>query len=278
MVKSLMGRKLKQDDDGTDQIVNQSRTTGKDSERDVYQVRIQEKVETIWLFDRGNDAHVMPKHVLGQLGEPSLQTTRVTLRGASGLDLGAMGVVQIRGFIGKIEVQFTTVVARDARRCLPSGTKLRTQGHTFTSSQHETFLTQPKWQQQQKVTMSREGNTDTLKVACMWKPRDAQSVTSLMLKRDLENVRRELRNLKTGQHENKRENTTREMTLGEKIAHERTGHAKDDPRCETCLTVRRVSTHSRKAVAEAAHSDYATVKNNNQSAEVKILVGAGPRR
>ena len=187
-------------------------------------------------------------------------------------------VVQIRGFIGKIEVQFTTVVARDARRCLPSGTKLRTQGHTFTSSQHETFLTQPKWQQQQKVTMSREGNTDTLKVACMWKPRDAQSVTSLILKRDLENVRRELRNLKTGQHENKRENTTREMTLGEKIAHERTGDAKYDPMCETCLKVRRVSTHPRKAVAQAAHSDYATVKNTKQSAEVKILVGAGLRR
>ena len=86
-------------------------TTEHDSEQDVHQVRIQEKVETIWLFDTGTDAHVMPKHVLGQLGEPSLQTTRVTLRGASGLDLGAMGVVQVRGFIGKIKVQFTAVVA-----------------------------------------------------------------------------------------------------------------------------------------------------------------------
>ena len=96
-----MDRELKQDDDGTDQIVNQSRTTENDSERDVFQVRIQEKVETIWLFDTGADAHVMPKHVLGQLGEPSPQTTRVPLRGAGGLDLGAMGVVQVRSFIGK---------------------------------------------------------------------------------------------------------------------------------------------------------------------------------
>ena len=43
----------------------------------------------------------MPKHVWEQLGEPSLQTTRVTLRGANGQDLGAMGEVQIRGFIEK---------------------------------------------------------------------------------------------------------------------------------------------------------------------------------
>ena len=118
--------------------------------------------------------------------------------------------------------------------------------------------------------MSREGNTDTLKVVCRWKPRDAQSVTSLMLKRDLENVRRELRKLRTGQHENKRENTTREVAMGEKITDERTGHAKYDPRCETCLTVRRVSTHPREAVAEAAQVDYATVNNSQeQSRTVK---------
>ena len=153
--------------------------------------------------------------------------------------------------LGQIKVQFTAVVARDARRCLLSGTQLRTKGYTFTLNQHGSFLTQPNGSK--KVTMSREGNRDTLKVVCMLKPRDAQSVTSLMLKRELENVRRELRNLKTGQHENKRENTTGEMTLDEKIAHERTGHATYDPRCETCLKVRGVSTHPRKAVAEAAY-------------------------
>ena len=69
----------KVDDDVTDQSVNQSRATENDSKRDIYQVRIQEKVETIWLFDAGADAHVMPKHVWEKLGEPTLQTTRVTL-------------------------------------------------------------------------------------------------------------------------------------------------------------------------------------------------------
>ena len=118
-----MDQKLKQDDDVTDQNVNQSRTTENDSERNVYQVSIQEKAETIWLFDTGADAHVMPKHVWEQLGEPSLQTTRVTLRGANGQDIGAMGEVHVRSFIGKIEDQFTAVVARDGRRCILCGTQ-----------------------------------------------------------------------------------------------------------------------------------------------------------
>ena len=76
VVKSLMNQKLKQDDDVTDQSVNQSRTTQHDSERDVYQVSFQAKVETIWLCDTGADAHVMPKHLWEQLGEPSLQKNK----------------------------------------------------------------------------------------------------------------------------------------------------------------------------------------------------------
>ena len=67
------------------------------------------------------------------------------------------------------------------------------------------------------------------------------------------------------------------MTEDEKIAHERTGHATYDPRCETCLKVRGASTHPRRAVAEAAYFDCAEVKNSQQGAEVKILVGAGPQ-
>ena len=98
----------------TFQSVNQSRTTEDDSERVAYRVNVQEKVQTTWLFDTGADAHVMPKYVREQLGEPTLQTTRVTLRGADGQDLGAISDLQVRGFIGKIQVQFTTVVARDA--------------------------------------------------------------------------------------------------------------------------------------------------------------------
>ena len=41
--------------------------------------------------------------------------------------------------------------------------------------------------------------------------------------------------------------------------------------------MRGVTTHPRKAVADVAYSDYATVRNNQQGAEVKNLVGAGPR-
>ena len=38
-----------------------------------------------------------------------------------------------------------------------------------------------------------------------------------------------------------------------------------------------MSTHPRKAVVEAAYVDCATVNNSQQVADVKILVGAGPR-
>ena len=65
----------------------------------------------------------------------------------------------------------------------------------FTLNQHERFLPQPHGSK--KVTI--------LKVVGTLKPRDAQSVTFPVLKRELEKVRRELRNLMTGQYENKRE-------------------------------------------------------------------------
>ena len=68
---------------------------------------------TTWLFATRADTHVMPKCVWEQLREPALQTTNVTLRGANEQDLGAMGEVQVRGFVEKIKVQFKAVVARD---------------------------------------------------------------------------------------------------------------------------------------------------------------------
>ena len=125
--------------------------------------------------------------------------------------------------------------------------------------------------------MSREGNQDTLNIVCLLKPRDANAIASLMLKSKLEIVRRVLRNLKTGQHENKRNISEGVMTLTVKIIHERTGHATYYPKCEACLKVRGTGTHPRTAVAEASYVGCATVKNCQQGAEIKILVGAGPR-
>ena len=111
MTKLLMDRKLRRVDDVGVKSVNESGAAENCSEHDVGQVKIQERVMTTWLFDTGADTHVMPKSVWEQLGEPTLQTTNVTLRGANGQDLGAMGDVQVRGFIGKIKVQFKVVVA-----------------------------------------------------------------------------------------------------------------------------------------------------------------------
>ena len=128
----------------------------------------------------------MSKYVWEQLEEPLLQPSTVTLRGANGQDLGAMGKVLVRNFIGGTKVQFIATVAKDARRCLLSGTQLRAKGYTFTLEQQRSFLTQPN--NGTRVVMSREENQDTLKIVCLLKPRDAHSVTSLMLKLELENA------------------------------------------------------------------------------------------
>ena len=124
--------------------------------------------------------------------------------------------------------------------------------------------------------MSREGNRESLKVVCKLKPRDAQSVTSLMLKRELENVRLELRNLKTGQHEKKRENTTGEMTTDEKVAHERNGHARSDPRRRVSRCEERQHIHERQ-VRKLHTLTTQQSRTVNRVQIVKILVGAGPR-
>ena len=142
MAKFLMDKKLRRADDVTVKSVNESGAADNSLEHDAGQVIVQAKIVTTWLFDSGADTHVMPKCVWEQLGEPALQTTKVTLRGASGQDLRATGEVQVRCFIEKIEVQFEAVVARDARRCLLSGIQLRTHGYTFTLNQQGSFLTQ----------------------------------------------------------------------------------------------------------------------------------------
>ena len=90
-------------------------------------------------------------------------------------------------------------------------------------NQHGSFLTQPKGSGE--VTMSREGNRETLTVVCMLKPRDAQTVNSLLLKRELESARRELRQLKAGQHENTRENAARKNDSRQK------DHARENWTC-----------------------------------------------
>ena len=78
-----------------------------------------------------------------------------------------------------------------------------------------------------------------------------------MWKREVENVGREWRNLKTGQHEHEREIAEGEMTADERITHERTGHAVFNPRCETCLgdTPRKLHTISAQMITEMRGAD-----------------------
>ena len=75
------------DDVAMDQSVTQSKTALEGSEHVACQVKIQKKVTTTCLFVTGADAHVMQKYVWEQWGEPTLQTTSATLKGANGQDL-----------------------------------------------------------------------------------------------------------------------------------------------------------------------------------------------
>ena len=102
-------------------------------------------------------------------------------------------------------------------------------------------------------------------------------MTSLKLNRELESVRRELRNWKTGQHENTA-GTHGDATFAvETLIHERAGHATVDSMCETPVKVRGTSRHPRRAVSEAANFDFAVVKNSQRHSAVKIFLVAGPR-
>ena len=152
--------------------------------------------------------------------------------------------------------------------------QLRAKGYTFTLNQKESFLAQPK--SQGTVNVSRERNRDTLKLVCFLKPRDTQSVTSLMLTRELENVRRELRNLKTGQHENKREKTwkvKRQQTKESLTKELDTSRMIRDPKrvskCDKCQRI-----HERQL--QKLHTLITQWSKTINKVEVKILVGAGP--
>ena len=134
MVKLLTNQKLKPEnlnDVAMDQSVNQLRTAEDDPECVAYQEQYRSEVETTWWFDTGAyapcDAEVRWRENL-------------TLRGANGQDLGAMGDLLVRGFMAKTQVQFRVVVARDARQCFLSGPQLRAKGHPFILNQHESFF------------------------------------------------------------------------------------------------------------------------------------------
>ena len=141
-------------------------------------------------------------------------------------------------------------------------------GYTFFLQELGGFLTQLGGGE--KLAMSREGNRDTLRVACVLKPSGAQSVTSLVLMRD-QNARRELRRRKTGKPEDKQGIVDGTMTPAEKVAHERSGHATYVSRCEMCIEVGGTSRHRRRKVAEAAHIDNATVMRSQHVSENEDL-------
>ena len=87
------------------------------------------------LVDIPADVHVMDKLSWIRLGSHPLKPTTVKLRGASGADLHAFGTCQVRGTSGKQPRALEVIFSEGARRCLLSGTQLRSQACTVSISQ-----------------------------------------------------------------------------------------------------------------------------------------------
>ncbi len=63
-----------------------------------------------------------------------LTETKVKLTTASGEDLGALGIVKVRGFLSGHRVDFEEVVATKAQKCMLGWVKLRENGDLLTLS------------------------------------------------------------------------------------------------------------------------------------------------
>ena len=86
------------------------------------------------------------------------------LRGANGQCLEALEAVVVRGFLDSVKVQFRAVVTGDARVCSSSGTQLRSLGNVVVLRERGSNVTELS--SGTMVWMAREGNRDTLKLAC----------------------------------------------------------------------------------------------------------------
>ena len=246
MVKFLMNPKLKQDDGVTDQSGNRSRTTEDDSERVAHRVKVQEKVQTTWLFDTGTDAHVMPKYVWEQFGEPTLQNNKGDSERSKRTRPWSHGRIACQRF--HWENQSSVRSGGCTRReTMPSErNESQSEGvHVHVDSTREFPHTVKRRRKSNDVTRRKTRYSQS----CVHVEAKRCIGGNLVLKRDLENVRRKLRNLKT---DKERENAEGEMTALDRITHEGTEHATYDPRCETCLKVRGLTTPTRSSCGSCA--------------------------
>ena len=64
----------------------------------------------------------------------------MTVRGACGQEQGVLGMILAKGFFCSRKLHLRAAVAREARRCLLSGTQLRPQGYTFLTLQRSCLV------------------------------------------------------------------------------------------------------------------------------------------
>ena len=224
-----------------------------------------------WLLDTGADVHVMPAAEWRRLGCPALETTSVVLGSASGENLEAIGALKVRAWADDQKVELDVIVAERVKRCLLSGTRLRTKGYKLSLST-ESFLEKNG----KRVQLRREGARDVLRLRILRKA-DASVVTMSGLRREVSKVKKEIKNMRTGMPETTGIDESKPFTAEERRKHEQTSHAVYDPRCEICVQTRGVARHPRRVEEESVNFDYATVKSVNGSQVHTLLIGGGPR-
>ena len=101
----------------------------------------------------------------------------------------------------------------------------------------------------------------------------ANAVTNARLHQELRKLKLEVRGMKTGEATNQQKEK-KEWASGEELTHKRSGHARYDSRCESCVKARGVARRRPGGVAVTANFDYADISTSGDKAYV--LVGSGP--
>ena len=104
---------------------------------------------------------------------------------------------------------------------------------------------------------------------------DANTVTPKNLQREVGKMKKQMTMMRTGQVI---DNHTIPMTAEEQRVHQRTGHAKYDPRCAICVQTRGIARHPRQSEAETVNFDFAAITSVECPAvNHTLIVAGGPR-
>ncbi len=167
----------------------------------------------------------------------------------------------------------TVVVVREAIRPLLSTRVLNKKGWTATLSSNRSKLVNGK----AEVKLRKIDNRDVMRLqVAVPKMSEVQAVTTTVLKRAIEDLRSEVRQLKLGEW-TPEHRELEEWTPLQRSEHERLGHSVHDPRCEVCMRIRGTLPRKSKVAEGTVNFDYAHVSDKTTSTSVTLMVAGGPR-